>query len=143
MDATLKNGQLLAVNKLPVTLDRQFKPKRGQVIIYHPNYGNLAYSDLRVDNLLVKRIVGLPGERITLEGGMLTVYNATHPSGYTLEDSEPWGSKVTINASDAPFGITLSDNQIFVAGDNRPDSIDSRINGAVPLSEVVGVVVGY
>lgn len=143
MYATLQNGQLLAVNKLPVTLNRQFKPSRGQVIIFHPNYGNLAYSDLRVDNLLVKRIVALPGERITSNGGKLTVYNAAHPSGYVLEDTEPWGKKVTVQPEDSPFDFTLSDNQIFVAGDNRPDSIDSRINGVLPLSEVIGVVIGY
>lgn len=143
MYATLQDGQLLAVNKLPITVNQQFKPARGQVIIFHPNYGNLAYSDLRVDSLLVKRIVALPGERITSQDGKLTVYNAAHPSGYALEATESWGNKVTLESADAPFDITLGNDQIFVAGDNRPDSIDSRINGALPLSEVVGVVIGY
>jgi signal peptidase I len=143
MKGTLANGQLVAVNKLPVTLNRQFLPTRGEVIIFHPNYGNIIYSDLRVDNLLVKRIAGLPGERIVSFDGKLKVYNSTHPNGYILEDEEPWGKHVTIKKEDAPFDITLGNDQIFVAGDNRPDSIDSRINGALPLSEVLGVVIGY
>lgn len=143
MKGTLNNDQVLAVNKLPVSLTKQFLPTRGQVIIFHPNYGNLGYSDLRVDNLLVKRIVGLPGERVVSVGGKLKIYNATDPSGYIVEDTENWGSHVTIEPSDAPFDITLANDEIFVAGDNRPDSIDSRINGVLPLSEVVGVVIGY
>ena len=143
MFATLQNGQLMMINKLRVSLNRQFKPTRGQVIIYHPNYGNLAYSDLRVDNILVKRVIGLPGERVVSESGKLKVFNAEHPTGYYAEDTEVWGKKVTLQPADEPFDIQLTNDQIFVAGDNRPHSIDSRINGALPLSEVIGVVVGY
>lgn len=143
MYATLQDKQLMAINKLPVSFSKQFQPTRGQVIIFHPNYGTLAYSDLRVDNVLVKRVIALPGERIVSNGGKHTVYNTDHPNGYVLEDTEPWGNKVTIQPADEPFDITLQNNQIFVAGDNRPHSIDSRIHGALPLSEVIGVVVVY
>ncbi len=143
MYATLQDKQLMAINKLPVTLNHQFKPTRGQVIVFHPNYGNLAYSDLRVDNILVKRIVGLPGERVVSHAGKLTIYNAENPNGYNIESTEPWGPKVTLQPADEPFDIQLANDQVFVAGDNRPHSVDSRINGALPLSEVIGVVVGY
>lgn len=143
MMSTLQNKQLMPINKLPVSLNRQFKPVRGQIIVFHPNYGNLAYSSLRVDTILVKRIVGLPGERIVSENGKLKVFTDSDTVGRYAEDTEPWGKKVTLQPNDQPFDITLSNDQIFVAGDNRPHSIDSRINGALPLSEVIGVVVGY
>lgn len=143
MQNTLQDNQRIFVNKLPVSLNNQFKPLRGQIVIFRPNYGNLSYSSLRNDGILVKRIIALPGERIVSEKGKLTIYNTDHPNGYSVENTEPWGKRVTIDDSDEPFDITLANDQIFVAGDNRPHSVDSRINGALPLAEVIGVVIGH
>ena len=141
MYATLQDKQTIMINKLPVTLNRYFKPARGQIIVFHPNYGGTLYADNPdADSTFVKRIVGLPGERISMSNGKLVVYNNEHPNGYTLEDTEPWGKKVTLNTADEPFDLTLSQDQIFVAGDNRPHSVDSRVNGPLPLSQVIGVI---
>ena len=103
-------------------------PERGEVIVFK-------YPE-NPKEFFLKRIIGLPGERIKVAEGQITVYNKEHPEGIIL--SEPYLSQDLPTIGER---ITaLSEDQYFVLGDNRPNSYDSRRFGAVDKSLVVGRV---
>ena len=91
--------------------------------------------------LIVKRVIGLPGERVTVKGDVITVYNAATPSGFSPDAGRSYHP---IGRSDQSLDIdiTLGVDELFVVGDNRPVSIDSRDTGPVKISDVVGLVFG-
>ena len=99
-------------------------PERGDVIVFH--HPKEAQGDL------IKRIVGLPGDTIRLSGGKVLV------NGKELD--EPY----TSNAPTDPYGFeqktswTVPEDELFVLGDNRARSSDSRTWGMVPVDNVVG-----
>lgn len=144
MEQTLQNNDRLIVWKLPRTWARitghQYVPKRGDIIILNEsglaNYGN-------VDNTkqLVKRVIGLPGDRIVVKNNVLTVYNRAHPNGFQPDATLPYGKNGAIPPTTNDLDIQLSARQIFVCGDNRPNSLDSRIFGPVDTSQVIGKLV--
>lgn len=76
----------------------------------------------------VKRVIGLPGETITIEGGVVSV------EGVALD--EPF----VTNVDERDFGpYVVPEDSLFVMGDNRPNSADSRFGlGFVPIDKVVG-----
>jgi|SRR3989344_3250428 len=101
-------------------------PQRGEVIVFKYPENPKEY--------FLKRIIGLPGERVKVAEGQITVYNKEHPEGVVL--NEPYLPKDLLTIGER---ITaLSENQYFVLGDNRPNSYDSRRFGAVDKNLVVG-----
>lgn len=69
----------------------------------------------------IKRVIGLPGETIRItEEGVVIVLNDEHPKGFVLE--EPY----IVDKTGGSLTMTLEDEEYFVMGDNRPNSIDSR-----------------
>ncbi|OGH92461.1 MAG: signal peptidase I [Candidatus Magasanikbacteria bacterium RIFOXYC2_FULL_39_8] len=101
------------------------EPERGEVIVIN--------SPVNSDHYL-KRIIGLPGERIKIEDNKEVVYNDENPRGMVLQEiyleEETPGS----------ISMTLGDKQYFVLGDNRDASYDSRRFGAIERGEVIGRV---
>ncbi len=144
MEQTLQNNDRLIVWKLPRTWARitghQYVPKRGDIIILNEsglsNYGN-------TDNTkqLVKRVIGLPGDRIVVKNNVLTVYNSAHPNGFQPDATLPYGKDGAIPPTTNDLDIQLSSTQLFVCGDNRPNSLDSRIFGPIQTSQVIGKLV--
>jgi signal peptidase I len=137
MEPTLQNNDRLIIYKAPITwgkIRRQpFVPQRGDVIVFHKPNGT--------SDQLIKRVIGLPGERVVVKNEKITVFNSTNPDGFS-PDEAPYG------ASLAPtFGnvdITVGQNEVFVCGDNRiaGASLDSRSSlGNVPLDKIVGKLV--
>ncbi len=103
-------------------------PERGEVIVFK-------YPE-NPKEFFLKRIVGLPGERVKVAEGQITVYNKEHPEGIIL--SEPYLSQDLPTIGER---ITaLSEDQYFVLGDNRDFSFDSRSWGAVEEGEIIGAV---
>jgi len=116
MDPTFATGQYLIVDKISYRLEN---PKRGEVIIFrYPK---------DTSKFFIKRIIGLPGETVEINGGAVTIINK---DGYTLPPlNEPY---VEFQKYDN-LVVILSDTEYFVMGDNREASSDSRIWG--PLDE--------
>lgn len=101
-------------------------PKRGQVVVFHPD------PDRRQDPL-IKRVIGLPGETVEVRAGQVYVNDA-------LLDEPYVGDLETICY--APCGrVRLEPDEYFVMGDNRPNSRDSRSFGPVHLAQIIGRVV--
>ena len=125
MEPTLYNGQNLMVDKVSY---RFREPKRFEVIVLKPYEG---------DNktLYIKRIIGLPGETVQIQSDGTILIN-----GEKLVES--YGKEV-IKATErgrAAEPVTLGEDEYFVVGDNRNNSLDSRDArvGNVPKSRIVG-----
>jgi signal peptidase I len=138
METTLQNQDRLIVYKLPRTIARitgkAYVPKRADIIIFTRN-DSTEFGTTK-PRQLIKRVIALPGERLTLKDGVYTVYNKENPDGFN-PDKAAYGKVITTTAGDIPE-IVIPENSVFVSGDNRPNSLDSRAFGPVPLSDIVG-----
>jgi signal peptidase I len=157
MEPTLKVGDFLLVDKQSYgpsgELDRLLLPptrvKRGDLVVFHYPVNPKLH--------LVKRVVGLPGDRIRMRGGRLLVngrvlnepyayYTPSRPNGFrddfpSLLEADPnvdlrWW--IYLRRSIRGEDVVVPTNEYFVLGDNRNDSEDSRYWGFVPRSAIVG-----
>jgi signal peptidase I len=64
------------------------------------------------------------------------VYNDWHPGGFAVDGSSP--ERAIIEDTSGNVDITVSEGEVFVLGDNRQNSSDSRIFGTVPAEQIVG-----
>lgn len=139
MENTLFTGDRLIVNRLPITVaqieNKQYVPNRGQVIVFiNPRY--VAGSP---DEFIVKRVIAFPGERVVVSGGVLTVYNKEHPSGFHPDDS----TKGPQSPTSGDVDTIVASGTLFVSGDHRESdfSYDSRSGlGTIPFFDVIGPV---
>lgn len=135
MNNTLHNKDLLIVSKIPRTWARishkPYVPPRGEIIIF--SQSELSSSGTRQ---LVKRVIGLPGERVTVSNGLVTVYNQAHPEGFNPDKDQEYAKDFT----DTPGSVdlTVKEGEVFVMGDNRHNSLDSRYFGAINDEQIVG-----
>ena len=111
--------------------------RRGDIAIFvYPNNRTLLY---------IKRIIGLPGDRIEIEGRRITVngrvISVLDESSELMReqgDSGEYQVRWPATGGVEPFSITVPPGQVFVLGDNRDASNDSRSFGTVPLMDVIG-----
>ena len=127
MQPNFQNSQYLVIDELTYRLH---EPQRGDVMVFHYPRDTKEY--------FIKRVIGLPGERVVISGGHVTIYNAANPQGLLLNESAylPAGTTTTTNTD-----VTLGAGDYFVLGDNRAASFDSRFWGPVPQNDIVGRVV--
>jgi len=88
---------------------------------------------------LIKRVIGLPGERVVVQDGTMTVFNDANPNGFVPDKTLSYGSNITVPTG-GNVDIVLGANEIFVSGDNRANSLDSRSFGPIPVTDVVGTL---
>ena len=143
MQNTLQNNDRLIVWKVPRTWARitgqAYIPNRGDIIIFTEN--NLSQFGQTDVKQLVKRVIGLPGDRVVIKDGTITVYNKQYPGGLQPDNTLAYGKQHQLPFTSGDIDVTLKSNQIFVCGDNRTDSLDSRAFGPVSLNSVVGKLV--
>jgi signal peptidase I len=138
MEHTLQNDDRLIVDKIPRTWARitghQYVPKRGDIIIFNmeslPGYIG--------QKQLIKRVVGLPGERVVVHDGKVTVYNSQHPNGF---DPDTSGQYTAVQPTGQEVDQVIKSDELFVCGDNRPNSEDSRYFGPIKTNQVVAKLV--
>jgi len=144
MQNTLHNNDRLIVWKMQRTWSRlthhQYVPGRGDIIIFTQS-GLASYGDTVDSKQLVKRVIGLPGDHVVVKNGSITVYNATHPNGFKPDTTLPYGKNGAISTTDDNVDVTLGSDQLFVCGDNRGNSLDSRIFGPIKTNQVIGKLV--
>lgn len=102
------------------------EPKRGEVVVFRPPVGQRDYY--------LKRIIGLPGERVRIEKGKVIVCDV---SCEVLK--EKYIRKDDLNL-EGTYSVTLGGDQYFVLGDNRDNSSDSRIFGPIDREAIVGKI---
>ena len=121
MEPTFDTGQYLIVDELTYHFEA---PTRGDVIIFrYPKDPS---------QFFIKRIIGLPGETVRIQGGEVYVVKT---DGTTLHLSEPY---VVNKGNGADSTTKLGPDDYFVMGDNRPESSDSRVWGVLPKENIIG-----
>jgi signal peptidase I len=154
MVPTLQVGDYILVNKftygirLPVIRNKVIdlnQPKRGDVMVFFPPHLN--------DTYYIKRVVGLPGDRISYTDKQITVngdqveteHVATLPEGrerYQLGFETLGESQHLMQTNDRRraenFSVVVKPGHYFMMGDNRDNSSDSRVWGQVPEKDIVG-----
>jgi len=143
MDPSFDNGELLLVNRnayldlgdfwltewIPGIDDDTYlfhAPQRGDVIVFTPPIENN-------DKPFIKRIIGLPGDTVETRDGKVYV------NGVQLDEPYIDGKQSLCNSNTvdcAPY--VVPEGQVFVMGDNRTNSEDSRVFGGVPIGNIIG-----
>lgn len=119
MEPTFESGQYLIVDQLSY---RAQEPARGDVIIFrYPRDPS---------KFFIKRIVGLPGETVSIDGPTIRITNEEYPEGFIFEEMD--------EAADVSTDASLSGDEYFVLGDNRDASSDSRTWGPLPRENIIG-----
>jgi signal peptidase I len=143
METTLQNHDRLLVLKVPKTIasltGQDYVPKRGEIIIFKTSAVQDGSLDDGSEKQLVKRVIGVPGDRVVVKGGNLTVYNAEHPEGYNPDSEMELGDSASITPGDVD--ITVDEGEVFVCGDNRTNSLDSRTIGTIPSKDIIGELI--
>ncbi len=122
MEPNFLNGDYLIVDELSLLLRN---PERNEVVVLKlPNNSSF----------LIKRIIGLPNEKIEIKEGKIRVFNEKNNDGFILK--EKFINETPITYPDAK--ITLKNNEYFFLGDNREKSLDSRMLGSIPKSNIIG-----
>lgn len=122
MEPTFHNGEYLIVDQVTYRLE---PPLRGDVIIFKYPKDPSKY--------FIKRVIGMPGDTVSIEGNVITVFNVVHPDGVVL--SEPYVAEMSPNTS---VTEVLGEDEYFVMGDNRDNSSDSRMWGVLQGNLIVG-----
>lgn len=147
MEDTLFTGERILVNRLPVTMSaiqgKEFIPKRGEIIVFtNPLYEKSQSSH---DEYIVKRVIALPGERVTVDNCKVTVYNSEHPDGFDpYQDFDNLSNKNDC-VSGEKIDYTIPERRIFVIGDHRNGnySHDSRSGLGTNSSSPAGIPLEY
>lgn len=139
MLTTLENGDRLIVLKTGQTwatmTGQEFIPKRGDIIVFRLRNSAEAIGS---DKQLIKRVVALPGERVVVENGNLTVFNDARPNGFQPDTGTDYGRSITTTPGNVDY--TLAQDEVFAVGDNRSNSSDSRDFGPINSNEIVGTL---
>ncbi len=124
MEPTFHDNEYLIIDELTYRLSA---PKRGDVIVFH--------NPRRPSEFYIKRLIGLPGERVEISRGQIKITDSTNPNGTILNEDNYLPTGVYTNGNE---NRELGENEFYVLGDNRASSLDSRVFGAVARSEIVG-----
>lgn len=140
MQNTLQNNDKLVIWKVPRTwasiTHHDYIPDRGDIIVF--NESGLAEFGQDNSKQLIKRVIGLPGDQVVVKNGKITVYDKDHPQGFDPDTTLPYGKNGNIPYTAGNIDVTLGPHQLFVCGDNRPDSLDSRSFGPINANQIVG-----
>ena len=140
MEPSLHNGDRLIIWKLPHTIGRitgnEYIPNRGDIIVFsEPGL----YTDSGDTKQLIKRVIALPGERVSIKDGIVRVYNAENPNGFVPDTTLAYGAGKNLSVgSQEQEEVTVGKGEVFAMGDNRDNSLDSRMFGPVPAENIIG-----
>ncbi len=126
MEPNFHSGDYLVIDELSYFL-RQ--PERGEVVVFHfPGNPSQRY---------IKRVIGLPGERVEIKEGKIAIYKPGSKEPIFLDESKYLPSR---DAAEREAVATLGPKEYFVLGDNRAFSSDSRNWGSLPRENIIGRV---
>ena len=120
MEPSFQNGDYLITEKISFRIR---PPERGEIVIFHPPDNP--------DVNYIKRLVGLPGDVISISDG------AVHVNGKKILEPYLSSDNQTVSTQKEGSAITLKEGEYFVMGDNRNHSRDSREIGPIPTDSIV------
>lgn len=160
MFPTLEEGQRLILSRWSRTVEKL--PSRGDIITFEsPSNDSYIYanefnandvvakfakeSDSAISNFIyyvleinkksyIKRVIALPGEHIQIQNGKVYINGVELQEDYLQPN-------ITTDTKDCPYyDLIVPENCVFVMGDNRPKSTDSRRFGCIPLEKIESIV---
>ncbi|MDZ7798640.1 MAG: signal peptidase I [Patescibacteria group bacterium] len=123
MEPNFHDNEYLIINELTY---RFSQPERGDVVVVNEKE--------KAGGYIIKRIIGLPGEKIVIQEGKVEVYSHSDSKGKILEEN--YLDKNTKTSGN--ITIRLKNNEYYVLGDNRSSSLDSRSIGPIIKDQIVG-----
>lgn len=127
MAPNFSDGDYLLVDELTYRLRA---PERGEVVVFRYPRDESVY--------FIKRIIGLPGEKVQIRNNKVTIFNSSYKEGLSLDERYSYFSKNCPTPTEGTFSVPK--DAYFVLGDNRYCSFDSRNWGVLPQKDVVGLV---
>jgi len=124
MEPSFYDNEYLIIEKITY---RFREPKRGEVIVFK--------SPSNPKDYLIKRIIGLPNEKVLIEKGDVLIENAQFVQGLELKEDAYLASGTT---TPGQISVELQDDQYYVLGDNRNMSLDSRVFGPISKENISG-----
>lgn len=122
MEDTFHSGEYLIVDQVSYYFE---EPDRGDVIIFrYPKDPS---------KFFIKRVIGLPGDTVTISGSTVTITNEAQETAMVL--NEPYVAQMSDNNH---LTETLGEREYFVMGDNRDQSSDSRVWGVLQREKIIG-----
>lgn len=136
MQPSFHEGQFLIVSRLHYLFG---EPTRGDIIVFD----RPGDDDMVNDPLLIKRLIGLPGDHVQISTGETRVNGVLLNEPYINQTDRPFSCNanriVPINGRDiTPCDVVLGENEYFMMGDNRNNSTDSREFGIVTRDRIIG-----
>ena len=125
MERTLEPDQYVLVDKLTPRWDDY---SRGDIVVFEPPP---AWVEGGPQTPFIKRVIGLPGETVEIRDGAVYIDDVKLDEPY-LFDLQP------TTAADEPARLVVPDGQVFVMGDHRAASADSRAFGPIEQSTIIG-----
>lgn len=125
---TLESGELLIIDKLSFDVNQL---KTGDVIVFR-HVKNDDYNG----QFFIKRLIGLPGDRVIVKNGITTIYNKENPDGKILDEKF-----IKYKDFEKDFDIILGEDEYVAFGDNRVESYDSRNWGIIYKKDIAGKAV--
>ncbi|MCS5686124.1 MAG: signal peptidase I [Acidimicrobiales bacterium] len=132
MEPTLGQGDRIVVNKLSYRLH---DVNRGDMVVFEAPDGTSGVDDL------IKRVVGLPGELIRVANGRVLIDNGMLLEPYLPLQDGTAGLSTSVNCANLPGdvdGCRVPPGHVFVLGDHRANSRDSRFFGPIPEDSIRG-----
>jgi signal peptidase I len=137
MVPNLHDSDYLIISKIGYTqamverifgVDRKYIPRRGEIVVFR--------FPRDTSRVFVKRVIALPGERIVIKNGTVTVYNEANKNGFNPDTGYEGPNATTLIDTDQ----VVQEGTVFVMGDNRAPngSYDSREWGDLPTSYIIG-----
>jgi signal peptidase I len=140
MANTLHNKDRIIVNKTGKTYARltgsNYTPPRSSIVIFKLKESQYNQQEKN----LIKRVIGVPGDRVTVADGIVKVFNKDHPEGNNPDEIGSWKESFIGPINGRNIDLTIQPGEIFVLGDNRPNSLDSRSFGTVKSDNIIGVL---
>ena len=129
MMPTLQDHERIVLTKFGTNID---SIDRFDIVVFHAT----------VDKDYIKRVIGLPGDHIEYKDDTLYINGKAYEEPYLDEYKEQMAGGMPLTESfkleDITGGMTVPDNQLFLMGDNRQNSLDSREIGTISVDEIVG-----
>lgn len=125
MEPSFYNSDYLLVDEITY---RFREPERGEVVVFK--------SPTAINTYFIKRLVGLPGERVSVKNGEVRIYPKSDDNFFVLKENYLEPDIKTFG----DFDVKLKNGQYFVLGDNRNFSFDSRSWGPLDGNRMVGLV---
>lgn len=124
MEPNFYDGDYLIVDEISYKF---LEPKRGDVIIFHYPYDTREFY--------IKRIIGLPGEKIEIKDNKITIYNSEYKNGMVINENVYIPDSAVTSGN---YARELKNDEYYVLGDNRGASSDSRFWGVLEERFIVG-----